>query len=194
MWNETNYKKNGICNCYNDNETESICNGKGDGYSIKCCKRVTIAIFQSGKIIITGAKEIKQTNDAYDFINKILIKHYRELYKFSINNYNYDNPDITTNKAIDTNKVIDSNKVIDTNEIIDSNKVINTNEVIDSNKVIDTNEVIDSNKVIDTNEVIDSNKVIDNNKVIIDSKLNNINLKSNKKKKIKITIKLKTSD
>ncbi len=84
MWNTNNKYKNGLCNCYEENDL--ICTGKGEGLTVKNCKRVTIAIFQSGKIIITGAKKIVQTVDAYNFINKILIKHYKELYKFSINN------------------------------------------------------------------------------------------------------------
>jgi TATA-box binding protein (TBP) (component of TFIID and TFIIIB) len=63
------YKKeklNGICNC------GDIC--KGDGKQNNC-KKVTIAVFNSGKIIITGGKNITQCKIAYDFIYNILMKN-----------------------------------------------------------------------------------------------------------------------
>ena len=44
------YDKCGICKC------DCNCNGKGEGLGIGDCKRVTIAVFNSGKIIITGGK------------------------------------------------------------------------------------------------------------------------------------------
>ena len=40
------------------------------------CKKITISIFQSGNIIITGARSLEQINDAYSFINKVLKKDY----------------------------------------------------------------------------------------------------------------------
>lgn len=53
----------GICNC------EGRCNGKGkDGL----CKKITVAVFNSGKIIITGGQSYDQLNTAYDFISNIL--------------------------------------------------------------------------------------------------------------------------
>ena len=54
---------NGICNC------DEICTGKGLNGS---CKKITIAVFNSGKIIITGGRNYKQCKEAYEFINKIL--------------------------------------------------------------------------------------------------------------------------
>ena len=39
---------------------------------------MTIAIFQSGKLIITGAKTYQQITDAYDFINDVF-KNYSEV-------------------------------------------------------------------------------------------------------------------
>ena len=56
-------KNNGICNC------ESVCNGKGKD---NCCKKVTIAVFNSGKIIITGGRNMEQCKEAYKFILNIL--------------------------------------------------------------------------------------------------------------------------
>ncbi len=56
----------GICCC------NSICNGKGNADGDGNCKRVTIAIFNSGKIIITGGNDIKQLKTCHSFISKVL--------------------------------------------------------------------------------------------------------------------------
>ena len=44
--------------------------GNGD------CKKVTVAIFQSGKIIITGAQNYSQIKEAYLFMNRVLDDNY----------------------------------------------------------------------------------------------------------------------
>ena len=60
----------GICNCHEK------CNGKGkDGL----CKKITVAVFNSGKIIITGGQSYEQLNTAYDFINNIITNNREEL-------------------------------------------------------------------------------------------------------------------
>lgn len=59
----------GICVC------PTPCDGDGDGYSIGACKKITIAPFRTGKIIITGAKRMEQLNDAYEFMNGVFRKH-----------------------------------------------------------------------------------------------------------------------
>ena len=43
------------------------------------CKKITIAVFNSGKIIITGAQSIIQLNISYDFIKEILDENKSEL-------------------------------------------------------------------------------------------------------------------
>ena len=63
----------GICDC------EKPCNGKGKENT---CKKITIDVFKSGKIIITGGRNKQNINSAYQFItefinenkDKILIK------------------------------------------------------------------------------------------------------------------------
>ena len=57
---------NGICKCLN------ICNGKGDGCSDGGCKKITVAVFKSGKIIITGARSRQQLELSYHFITKFM--------------------------------------------------------------------------------------------------------------------------
>jgi len=45
------------------------------------CKKITIAIFQSGCVIITGANQINQLNDCYKYICNILKTHMNEIRK-----------------------------------------------------------------------------------------------------------------
>ncbi len=56
----------GICCC------ESMCNGKGRADGDGNCKKVTIAVFKSGKIIITGGQNTKQLESAYYFIHNFI--------------------------------------------------------------------------------------------------------------------------
>lgn len=69
FWNSINDINKGQCNC------DIHCFGKGTGYSINNCKKVTIAIFESGSILITGGISFNQVNDAYKYITDVLIKH-----------------------------------------------------------------------------------------------------------------------
>ena len=55
--------QNGICQC------SSICDGKGLNRN---CKKITIAVFKSGKIIITGGQCLQHINTAYEFIHTII--------------------------------------------------------------------------------------------------------------------------
>jgi TATA-box binding protein (TBP) (component of TFIID and TFIIIB) len=67
-----NLSNDGICHC-----TE-FCNGKGNGCGEGDCKRVTIAVFYSGSIIITGG-DFNQLFEAHDFICDFI-----EMYKDEI--------------------------------------------------------------------------------------------------------------
>jgi TATA-box binding protein (TBP) (component of TFIID and TFIIIB) len=64
-WNTIN-NSNGICNCTIN------CFGKNSGNGNGNCKKVTIAIFESGSILITGGITFDQVNDAYRYICKII--------------------------------------------------------------------------------------------------------------------------
>lgn len=55
------FPTNGFCEC------TKFCNGKSD-----TCKKITIVVFQSGCIIITGANKIEHIEVAYAFICDIL--------------------------------------------------------------------------------------------------------------------------
>ena len=69
--------KTGLCKC----KLGSTCKGKGRGTlsDDDCCRKITISIFQSGKIIITGARAIKQVDECYNFIVLLLKKYYNEI-------------------------------------------------------------------------------------------------------------------
>jgi TATA-box binding protein (TBP) (component of TFIID and TFIIIB) len=56
----------GICVC------PTPCEGDGNGYSIGHCKKITISPFRTGSIIITGAQQLEQLHDAYEFMNGVL--------------------------------------------------------------------------------------------------------------------------
>ena len=77
-WNLDKPIQDGKCKCKNK------CNGKGPGQGDGCCKKITISIFKSGSIIITGGQLVKQIEDAYSSINQILKKYYHEIIKLSI--------------------------------------------------------------------------------------------------------------
>jgi TATA-box binding protein (TBP) (component of TFIID and TFIIIB) len=73
FWNINNPLKNGICNCFGKKcyTKRKSGNGYGDGN----CKKITIAIFQSGCCIITGSQFKEQIDDCYTYINKLLYKN-----------------------------------------------------------------------------------------------------------------------
>ena len=69
FWNITNKLNDGLCHC------DLHCFGKGTGCEINNCKKVTVAIFESGSILITGGISFNQIDDTYKYICDILIKH-----------------------------------------------------------------------------------------------------------------------
>lgn len=74
-WNGTKTHQDGICTCQNP------CFGKGSGSGDGECKKVTVAIFESGNVLITGANTEQQINDAYSYITTVLVKHVKTLRK-----------------------------------------------------------------------------------------------------------------
>lgn len=75
FWNRHHALQNGICQC------AGKCLGKGSGHGEGDCKKVTVAIFESGSILITGANAFEQIDDAYAYINVILERHNAALKK-----------------------------------------------------------------------------------------------------------------
>jgi TATA-box binding protein (TBP) (component of TFIID and TFIIIB) len=69
-------------NKYNTDESRAgqcicsgFCQGQGTGDGDGECKRITVSFFQTGNIIITGARNMDQINEAYRFVNKFMDKH-----------------------------------------------------------------------------------------------------------------------
>ena len=56
------------------------------------CKKVTIAIFQSGNTGINGSRSLEQIRTAYNFINQIIKDYYEDIVRYSI--LNIDNYEI----------------------------------------------------------------------------------------------------
>jgi TATA-box binding protein (TBP) (component of TFIID and TFIIIB) len=68
--NTSNSSKNGQCQCAN-----GICNGKGDGITTTNCKKITISVFQSGCILITGVTKKEHIDTGYNFIVNVIKNH-----------------------------------------------------------------------------------------------------------------------
>lgn len=67
--NADNIYEQGVCSC------ETPCDGKGKGLRGGKCKKITISIFQSGCILITGVTSITHIEIGYEFITNILKEH-----------------------------------------------------------------------------------------------------------------------
>jgi hypothetical protein len=67
--------KEGQCVCSNPLK----CKGQGSGVGDFQCKRITMSIFQTGKIIITGARYFHQIEAAYHFLNRVFVDHADEV-------------------------------------------------------------------------------------------------------------------
>jgi TATA-box binding protein (TBP) (component of TFIID and TFIIIB) len=65
----------GICLC------TKRCRGQGTGSGSGECKRITMSVFQTGKIIITGGRYLFQLEEAYHFLNAVLQRHASEILK-----------------------------------------------------------------------------------------------------------------
>lgn len=79
FWNSCNKNKDGVCGC----RTECSV-GKSDGNGENRCKKITIAVFQSGCIIITGAQTTEQIDEVYDFICDVLKTHIEYVKKVNV--------------------------------------------------------------------------------------------------------------
>lgn len=71
-----NSDMDGICKC---SEKCILLNKKK-----RTCKKITVLIFNSAKIVITGANDIKQTELSYKIINDIIRKHYKKFVQLII--------------------------------------------------------------------------------------------------------------
>lgn len=68
-YNSSYMNDHGLCECV------GTCYGKGSGSGEGQCKKITIAVFGSGCIIITGSQSVAQLQKAYEFICNVIKKH-----------------------------------------------------------------------------------------------------------------------
>jgi len=68
-----NENEQGVCTC------EKVCKGDGDGTEHSDCRRITIAPFQTGKIIITGARSIVHLDSAAKCISDIILNNLEDV-------------------------------------------------------------------------------------------------------------------
>lgn len=57
------------------------------GYKDRYCKKITMAIFENGNVIITGSHNMEQTIDTYNHMNKIFKEQYKNIVKYSVNDF-----------------------------------------------------------------------------------------------------------
>ena len=74
-YNNGNRDRDGRCKCMKK------CMGKGIGDGDGSCKKVTIAVFHSGSVIITGGQSKEQIDEAYAFICRSLMDNYDDVRK-----------------------------------------------------------------------------------------------------------------
>lgn len=72
-WNSASEAKDGLCRC------PAPCLGKGRGCGVGQCKKVTVPVFQSGSVMITGASSFEQLEEVYAFTVVLLTKHRHEI-------------------------------------------------------------------------------------------------------------------
>jgi TATA-box binding protein (TBP) (component of TFIID and TFIIIB) len=82
MWNMNQLIKNGVCACLTKKCKISAKkkNGNGEGD----CRRISVAVFGTGKILIAGAKNNTQLYDTYNFIIKLLQENYEEISQYNM--------------------------------------------------------------------------------------------------------------
>ena len=79
FWNKNKEIQDGICCC------SEHCFGKDNGKN-NSCKKITVAVFESGSVLITGGISFNQINDAYEYITQIFKTHKEEIKKSDLTN------------------------------------------------------------------------------------------------------------
>ena len=98
MWNKNQKIKNGVCIC------EKKCKytaKKKSGNGENDCRRISIAVFSTGKILIAGAKNSSQLNDTYNFVVSLLQDNYKEIVRHTLKE-----KEELLNKLCERNKIV----------------------------------------------------------------------------------------
>ena len=72
-----NQDNNGVCKC----EVPCFVIKEQQKGGTPTCSQVTIAVFRTGSVIITGGCTLEQTAVAYNFINKVIVDNYKIIYQ-----------------------------------------------------------------------------------------------------------------
>lgn len=84
-WNSEKTHQNGICECQNQLCMKKGKSKKPENLDVHIpCKKITIIVFQSGSVIITGAQELEQVDVIYTFINNIFQNERRAIQKHNL--------------------------------------------------------------------------------------------------------------
>ena len=75
-FNNIKHVQNGCCECHAATDPTRKCEGKGKGVVIKDCKRVTLTIFGTGKMMIIGASSMAQVDHVHAFAQRMLTEHF----------------------------------------------------------------------------------------------------------------------
>ena len=94
MYNDNNKYNDGVCYCKKRCSIKHKGWGQGEGD----CKKITIAIFQSGNTGINGSRSYKQVVCAYKFITEIIKEYYKDIVRYSI--LEIDNYELKRTKKI----------------------------------------------------------------------------------------------
>lgn len=124
-WNTEKEKQDGHCLC------KSKCNGKGNGTGDGQCKKITISIFKSGSIIITGGRLVKQIEDAYKSINMILKENYHDIIKLSILDFIDEDEDGDESYISDDNNSVVKDKFNNNIKVnIEKKKIVKIKKIV----------------------------------------------------------------
>ena len=117
FWNKNTLdtEHEGRCIC------DKKCLGKGDGLTKNNCKKITVSTFQSGKVIVTGARNTEQLYSAYNYINKVFNDNYFYLKKET----KIISKKIIANKNNSKLYFLKKNKIRNYNKLIEHLKLLN---------------------------------------------------------------------
>jgi TATA-box binding protein (TBP) (component of TFIID and TFIIIB) len=77
FFDSNNQDNNGVCKC----EVPCFVIKEQQKGGTPTCSQVTIAVFRTGSVIITGGCTLEQTAVAYNFINKVIVDNYKIIYQ-----------------------------------------------------------------------------------------------------------------
>ncbi len=94
FWNQNNSLKDGVCRCSKACSAKKVRKKSYSSFEVKnvsnnysTCTKVKICIFKSGSIGLIGGTQEVHTEDAYQFVNQLLDKYYKDIVKVSLDDY-----------------------------------------------------------------------------------------------------------